>query len=82
MEESFELPVTYNGRETTFESRLVIQGYTHKFCIVVGEAEVVYERDEEGSYRALIANPDAVKGKLPEGGLLAAIGEKIQFIVA
>ena len=82
MEESFDLPVRYGGLERDFSSRLIVQGYTHKFVIMVEETEVVYERDEEGCYRALLAHPEAAKGKLPEPGLLQVIGEKLGTIVS
>jgi hypothetical protein len=82
MDESFDLPVNYKGTDRAYSSRLIIQGYTHKFAVLVEETEVIYERDEEGEYRAIIANPDTQTGKTPERGLLEAIGNKIQSIVA
>ena len=47
MEDTFDIPVTYNGKELLFKSRLLILGYTHKISVDVNGTEVLYEPDEE-----------------------------------
>ena len=55
MEHYFELPVNHNGEERIYKGRLVTFGYVYKFYIVVDKQELVFEKDDEGHYRALVA---------------------------
>jgi hypothetical protein len=71
------LPVTYRGQEYAFPFRVVPQGFTMRYTVLVGDVEVVYERDDAGELRALIYNQDEITGKLPERGLLEAISAVI-----
>jgi hypothetical protein len=79
MNEPFFIPVQYKGREMEFETTLQRHGYVHSFHVNVDGTMVIYEKDEEGSFRALI--PEGEKGKVPEKGLLQAIGEVIEEIL-
>jgi hypothetical protein len=92
MDEPFVIAVEYKGVQREFEARLQVLGYTHRFVVGVeatkgGVAmegveatEVFFERDEEGSYRALL--PPETKGKVPDTGLLEAIAGAIEKILA
>lgn len=53
MTDEFTLSVNYKGQEHHFTARLIMQGYAHKFQVMVYETEVYFEPDEEGSYRAV-----------------------------
>lgn len=75
-----ELPVTYKGKELLFPLKVVPQGYVYRFVVQIENLEVIYEKDDEGEYRAMIAKPDEYKGKLPERELLEAINEVIVSI--
>lgn len=55
MEELFDLRVTYRGTEHTFNAGLLVTGYTYKFHVLVEGQTIVFEPDEEGSYRAIVA---------------------------
>jgi len=50
----FELPVDFNGKELHFAARLLNYGYSYKIEVEVFHSMVVFERDDEGSWRALI----------------------------
>lgn len=78
MDDTFMLPVTYQGEELEFESRLLTLGYIHRFEVDVNGVPVLFEPDEEGSYRALIT-PEQVetKGSLLKYELLLAIAEQL-----
>lgn len=54
MDEPFELPVLYKDKDFFLPAQLIQQGYTYKFKVLVDEAEVYFEPDEEGNYRALV----------------------------
>lgn len=76
MNEPFDLPVTYNGKERLFPARLLQLGYTHRFQVDVYGTEVLFEPDEERRYRA-IADADALPTNV-DTGLLQAIAEGIE----
>jgi hypothetical protein len=80
MEEPFNLPVNYNGVEKEFETILLVLGYTHKFQVDVEGTPVLFERDEEGRYRAIIT-PD-YRGRLPKTELLQSIALAIEEILS
>jgi hypothetical protein len=47
------LPVYYNGEELELPVKLYSYGYTFRAEVLIDEALVIFEPDEEGSYRAL-----------------------------
>ena len=57
MEETFTLPMQYKGKEVTLEFTFRRLGYTYKISTQIGNQEVLFEPDEEGSFRATLANP-------------------------
>ncbi len=57
MEEGFELPVTFKGKELLFPAQLVSFGWTHRMQVAVSGTTVYFERDEERERRA-VADPE------------------------
>ncbi len=82
MEEGLMLPVTYKGEELSFPLRIVPQGYVYRFAVLIHDIEVIYERDDAGELRALIARPDEVLLPLPDTDLVMAVGEVLQSLTA
>lgn len=81
MDEPFELPVAYKGKELLLPARLLQLGYSHKFLIDIYGQEIFFEPDEEHSYRALI-DPEQLEGnKRLDIELLKAVAEAIQAIL-
>lgn len=79
MEEPFVLEVEHNGKPLQFETRLMRLGYTYKFSVMVDEIEILFERDEEGGFRAIV--PEGVDQKNRRGidpSLLKSIADTIQ----
>jgi len=62
MDEEFDLPVVFDNKQYHFKTRLLQLGYIHKFQVDVDGIEVLFEPDEERSYRAWIdpANQEAL----------------------
>jgi hypothetical protein len=58
----FLLPVPYKGEELELESKLLTMGYVHRFEVNISGIPVLFEPDEEGSYRALVS-PEQVEAK-------------------
>lgn len=79
MEESFFIPVVYKGAELQFEAGLQRRGYTYALHVNVFGTMVIFERDEEGNWRALM--PVEEKGKVPETELLQALIAALEEIV-
>jgi len=80
MDEPFLIPVHYKGAERQFEATLQVLGYMHRFHVTVDGTVVYFERDEEGSYRAIV--PPEEKGKAPDMELLRGIAAAIEKILA
>jgi hypothetical protein len=58
MDEGFDIPVTYKGKDLLFPARLVSFGYPHKIEVDVYGTLVHFERDEEREWRALMASEE------------------------
>ena len=81
MEEQFELPVNYKGRQYLFKAALLVFGFTHKFRVDINGQTVIFEPDEERNYRAIINYEDADNHKEIDVELLRKITEAIEEIV-
>jgi hypothetical protein len=79
MDEPFVITVNYKGVEKEFGARLQVFGYSHRFHVDVEGTEVLFERDEEGRYRAIL--PPENVGRVPDTGLLQGIAEAIERIL-
>jgi hypothetical protein len=78
MDNSFELPILYNGKELSFSGSLITYGYSYKIAMDIFDTPVNFEPDEEGSYRALI-NPEEIKDNPAiTKALLQTIAEALQ----
>jgi hypothetical protein len=79
LEEPFILEVEHNGRQLQLETRIMRLGYTYKLSVVVDEIEIIFERDEEGGFRAVV--PEGVDEKNRrsiDNSLLHSIAQTIQ----
>lgn len=81
MEDEFEIPVAFNNREMNFPARLLHYGYTYKIKVEVNGTTVLFERDEERNWRALIPYEDIEKNRAINKELLQAIGQSIEEIL-
>jgi hypothetical protein len=80
MYESFEIELCYRGENLSFPAKLMRYGYTHRISVTVSGLEVVYERDEERNYRALVSPLEMSKREV-DVELLRAITQKIEDIL-
>lgn len=79
MDEAFVLDVDHNGKQLQFETRLLQMGYIYKFSVIVDEIDIIFERDEEGGFRAIV--PEALDQKNRRSidpSLLRSIADTIQ----
>ncbi len=80
MDERFELPVVYKGENLLFPAQLKQYGYTHRFAVQVQDREILFEPDEEGAYRALIAAEEVASTTI-DVELLQAIAGAIETVL-
>lgn len=81
MDEGFELPVHYKGEELLFPGQLHLYGYTQKIEILVHGVSVLYERDEESNWRAIVDAEELEKNRTLNAELLEAIAEAIEEVL-
>jgi hypothetical protein len=53
VDEPFEIPVVYKGKELIFPAAVIRYGYVHPIVVDVDEQIIYVEKDEEGNYRAI-----------------------------
>jgi hypothetical protein len=79
MDDYFIIPVNYQDKGMEFQARLLLQGYVYRVEVIVDDIPVLFERDEERDYRALISREQLDgNGKNLNRGILQAIAEVLQ----
>jgi hypothetical protein len=58
MDESFDIPVTYKGKEYLFPATLNSAGYSYRIQVDVFGNSLRFEPDEERNFRAVLGNSD------------------------
>jgi len=82
MDDSFVLTVNYKSEDLDFNAWLLLQGYTHKIKVQIGETAVFFEPDEESNYRAVKMSWQEQKDlEKIDRHLISLIGQRIQEIV-
>lgn len=74
--EAFELPVQFKGHERLLPARLVRFGYSYRIYVQAGDAEILFEPDEERNFRAMVE--DAVARDKIDVELIRAIVEALE----
>lgn len=82
MDEPFILTVPYKGQAYSFETQLIVTGYTYKFKTMINDTEVFFERDDAGEFRALAPDADAAQLHRLDAGLLQAIAQQLEIILS
>lgn len=81
MAESFELPVTYKGEQLIIPGILHLYGFTQKIEVNVNGLSVMYERDEERNWRAIVDPLQLEKNQSVQTELLQAIADSIEEVL-
>jgi hypothetical protein len=82
MDEGFELPVNFNGKEFMLPAQLHLYGYTQKIEVMVNGISVMYERDEERMWRAIFDAEALDKNRSITVELLQAIASSIEKVLS
>ena len=76
MPEDFTVNFLYKGVPQEIQCTLRVSTYTYQFLCTIDNTEMIVERDDEGSLRAMEADPFSVKKKKPDQALVGLlIGE-------
>jgi CRISPR/Cas system-associated exonuclease Cas4 (RecB family) len=81
MEDEFDLPVEYKGKNHIFKASLIVKGFTHRFQIEINGQTILFEPDEERNYRAMLEYGDEESRKNIDIELLKQIVTVIEEIV-
>lgn len=81
MDDGFEIPVIWKGKEYLFPAQMQSFGYTHRIVVDVNGIEVQLEPDEERNYRALVVDPEQPGASKLDDGLIGAIVEVVESVV-
>jgi hypothetical protein len=81
VDEIFEIPVSYKGKELSFPAKLLKLGYIYKFLVTIDEIEVFFEQDDEGNYRATVDPIKIEEGFKIDRKLLEAIATTLEETV-
>jgi hypothetical protein len=71
MEQTVDIPATIRGEERTFTGRVQAWQYGLRFVVDVDGAEVMFECDDAGEFRAIL--PEGHTGKTPDKEAIVAI---------
>jgi hypothetical protein len=71
MNDDFELPVTYKGKEMLLTARLKAFQYTYKIEVEIDGSVIIFEADEERNWRVLAEEESG--NKKPDPELLRAV---------
>ena len=80
MDESLTITVSVQGKEYSFDAKLVTIGYTHRLILLINGLEVIFEPDEERHYRAIMNQIGQGSIKDSDREMIEAVAEKIESI--
>ena len=76
MPEDFTVNFLYKGVPQEIQCTLRVSTYTYQFLCTIDHIEMIVEKDDEGNFRAMEADPFSVKKKKPDQALVRLlIGE-------
>ncbi|HET7001043.1 MAG TPA: hypothetical protein VFI33_07030 [Puia sp.] len=76
MPEDFTVNFLYKGVPREIHCTLRVSTYTYQFLCTIDDTEMILERDDEGNFRAIEADPFTIKKKRPDPSLIRTlIGE-------
>lgn len=81
MDELFDIPVTYKGKDLLFKGELLAYTYSYKIQVEVDGNLVLFEPDDERNLRAMINPENFNEGKKIDIELLKCIGKAIEEIL-
>lgn len=81
MSDSFTLNFLFKETPQEINCRLRASAYTYQFLCIIGENELIVEKDDEGKLRALNADPFSHGKTKPDPGLVKAMITEMERIL-
>ncbi len=82
MDEPFQIPVHYGGKDYLFDAQLFTTTYQYKIEVIINEVPFHFERDDEGSFRAIAVKPNDISIHKTDPALLQAVADTLQEILS
>jgi hypothetical protein len=79
--EDFTVNFLYKGVDREIHCTLRVSTYTYQFLCAIDNTEMILERDDEGNFRAMEADPFSVKKKKPDPALVRMLIEEMERIL-
>jgi len=80
MNEPFILELTFQNKAYELETGFQRYGYTHRIAVIIDNVTVLFEPEEEGSYRALVSPEQIEQSQTLSTGLLQAVANKLETL--
>lgn len=80
MQNSFEIPITYSGKDLLLKASVKTYGYTPRVEIEIDGSVIIFEQDEEEKYRAVVSAEDLDNNKHVDVELLRLITEVLNSV--
>ena len=81
MLEAFTVQFDYKNKPREIDCVLRVSRYTYQFLCTVDDVEMILEKDDEGSFRALEANPASNRHGKPDPGLIRELIKEMERIL-
>ena len=81
MDDAIEIPVSYKSKDLTFIVKFLQFGYSYKFEVDVIGTIVLFERDEERKWRAIVQPANEKVQNIIDKELIQLIGESLEAIL-
>ena len=81
MPEDFTVNFLYQGVPRKIHCTLRVSAYTYQFLCKIDNTEMILEKDDEGNFRAMEADPFTVKKKKPDPALVRTLIEEMEKIL-
>lgn len=81
MSETYTLNILYKGVQHEITCTLRVSAYTYQFICLTGDSGIILEKDDEGNWRAMDADPFSGKKNKPEPGLVKSLMDELDRIL-
>lgn len=82
MDDSFQIPVTFKGKDELYTASLITYGYSYKIQVEIDAQKIFFEPDEEKSFRAIVDYESRTQTRDIDPLLLKAIAESLQRLLS
>jgi hypothetical protein len=81
MADDFTVNFLYKGVPREIHCRLRVSTYTYQILCTVESTDMILERDDEGNFRVMDADPFSVKKKKTDPALISALISEMEKIL-